>query len=164
MGGPRLEGRHGARIPGLAVAMVRRHRRSLASEDALRMDAGKETAVWAVLALMLSAVLPGGALAQKVLVQPGATSPIPSPSITSPSLPPAMPPAEPDAQLTLSALLSGAWCLPDHEGRRGDYEPAAAAAERGEADLGEAGERAVRQVRSSAMPYFSFAQSLRPRG
>ncbi len=71
------------------------------------MDAGKRTAVWAVLALMLSALLPGGALAQKVLVQPGATSPIPSPSITSPSLPPAMPPAEPDAQLTLSALLSG---------------------------------------------------------
>ena len=69
------------------------------------------------------------------------------------------------AVLAGSTFLSGvAGWLPDHDGRRGDYEPAVAAAERGEADLGEAGERAVRRVRASAMPYFSFAQSLRPRG
>ncbi len=71
------------------------------------MNAGKRTGAWAMLALVLTAILPGGALAQKVLVQPGNDAPIPSPSITSPSLPPAMPKAEPDAQLTLSALLSG---------------------------------------------------------
>jgi hypothetical protein len=71
------------------------------------MSAGKRTGVWVMLAAMLPAVLPGGALAQKVLVQPGDIAPMMSPSITSPALPPAMPPAEPDAQLTLSALLSG---------------------------------------------------------
>ena len=68
------------------------------------------------------------------------------------------------AAMGLSALLTAAWYLPDHEGRRGDYEPAAAAAERGEADPERPATRAGRQVRSSAMPYFSFAQSLRPRG
>ena len=55
--------------------------------------------------------------------------------------------------------------LPDHDGRRGDYGLAEAAAERGDADLDTAAERPARRLRaSSTMPYFSFAQSLRSRG
>ena len=55
--------------------------------------------------------------------------------------------------------------LPDHDGRRGDYGLAGAAAERGDADLDAAAERPARRLRaSSTMPYFSFAQSLRSRG
>jgi len=63
------------------------------------------------------------------------------------------------------ALAALARWLPDHEGRHGDYGLAEAAAERGATEPGQAAERPVRRVRAStAMPYFSFAQSLRPRG
>ena len=66
--------------------------------------------------------------------------------------------------LTIAVVGATRW-LPDHDGRRGDYGLAGAAAERGDADLGTAAERPARRSRaSSAMPYFSFAQSLRSRG
>jgi hypothetical protein len=63
------------------------------------------------------------------------------------------------------AVVGTTWWLPDHDGRRGDYGLAGAAAERGATDLDTAAERPVRRLRaSSSMPYFSFAQSLRSRG
>jgi len=68
------------------------------------------------------------------------------------------------AALGLVALLAGlAHVLP--QPRSGlDYGPAAASlVERGEARLGQASQASLRRVRAS-MPYFSFAQSLRPRG
>lgn len=68
--------------------------------------------------------------------------------------------------LSLAMVVVGTtrW-LPDHDGRRGDYGLAEAAATRGDADLDAAAERPARRLRaSSTMPYFSFAQSLRSRG
>ena len=52
-------------------------------------------------------IVAGPARAQQELFQNRLGGPLPSPSITSPSLPPTMPPAEPEAQLALSALLAG---------------------------------------------------------
>ena len=66
--------------------------------------------------------------------------------------------------LTVAVVGATRW-LPDHDGRRGDYGLAEAAAERGDAGLDAAAERPARRLRaSSTMPYFSFAQSLRSRG
>lgn len=67
------------------------------------------------------------------------------------------------AMALVALLASLSHALP--EPVRGlDYGPAAAMVERGEARLGQAGQEPVRRVRAAAMPYFSFAQSLRPRG
>ena len=66
--------------------------------------------------------------------------------------------------VTVAVVGATRW-LPDHDGRRGDYGLAEAAATRGDADLDAAAERPARRLRaSSTMPYFSFAQSLRSRG
>ena len=63
------------------------------------------------------------------------------------------------------AVLGATRWLPDHDGSRGDYGLAGAAAQRGDTDLDAAAERPARRLRaSSTMPYFSFAQSLRSRG
>ncbi|AKC87795.1 hypothetical protein [Pseudoxanthomonas suwonensis] len=63
------------------------------------------------------------------------------------------------------AIVGTTRWLPDHDGRRGDYGLAGAAAQRGDTDLDAAAERPARRLRaSSTMPYFSFAQSLRSRG
>ncbi|WP_037061339.1 MULTISPECIES: hypothetical protein [Pseudoxanthomonas] len=63
------------------------------------------------------------------------------------------------------AVLGATRWLPDHAGRRGDYGLAGAVAECGATDLGAVEERSGAKARaSSAMPYFSFAQSLRSRG
>ena len=60
------------------------------------------------LAILSPSLLPADARAQQGVFQNRLGDPLPSPSITSPTLPPNMPPAEPEAQLSLSALLSGA--------------------------------------------------------
>ncbi|MCJ2095558.1 hypothetical protein MKK67_24110 [Methylobacterium sp. J-072] len=65
-------------------------------------------ATMAVAILLPAHLVPASALAQQGVFQNRLGDPLPSPSITSPSLPPSMPPAEPEAQLSLSALLSGA--------------------------------------------------------
>ena len=59
------------------------------------------------LAAIALTLLPAAAAAQQGLFQNRVGGPLPSPSVTSPSLPPSMPPAEPEAQLSLSAILSG---------------------------------------------------------
>jgi hypothetical protein len=60
------------------------------------------------------------------------------------------------------ALAGLAHALPDPP-RALDYGPATTLMERGEA-VSHAGQASLRRVRATAMPYFSFAQSLRRRG
>jgi hypothetical protein len=66
--------------------------------------------------------------------------------------------------LTAGVLVLTRW-LPDHDGSRGDYGLAGAAAERGDADLDAAPARPAPRRRASATkPDFSVSQSQPSRG
>ncbi len=80
----------------------------MAERGSAGMGTGRLTRWRVGLAASAFALLPSLAPAQQPMLQPGTNTPMLTPSITSPSLPPSLPAAEPDAQLSLSAILSGA--------------------------------------------------------